>query len=125
MARSALGQWYEDGDAIVNQGDVGDCMFVVEEGEVEVVQGSGEGAIRLAVLGEGEFFGEMAVFDRDVRSASVRALGKVQVMTVDRATFLRRISEDPTLAFRIIKKMSGRIRDLNNELTGLKGGAPE
>ena len=102
MVRSALGKWYE-----------------------EVVQGSGENRIRLAVLGEGEFFGEMAVFDRDVRSATVRALGKVQVMTVDKATFLRRISEDPTLAFRIIKKMSGRIRDLNNELSGPKSRTHE
>jgi len=125
MARSALGKWYEDGEAIVNQGDVGDCMFVIEQGEVEVVQRSGENGVRLAVLGEGEFFGEMAVFDRDVRSATVRALGKVQVMTVDRVTFLRRISEDPSLAFRIIKKMSGRIRDLNNELTGLKSKTRE
>jgi CRP-like cAMP-binding protein len=125
MVRSALGKWYEDGDTIISQGEVGDCMYVVEEGEVEVVQGSGENRLRLAVLGEGEFFGEMAVFDRDVRSATVRALGKVQVMTVDKATFLRRISEDPTLAFRIIKKMSGRIRDLNNELSGSKSETHE
>ena len=125
MARSALGKWYEDGEAIVSQGDVADCMYIIEQGEVEVVQGSGEDAFRLAVLGEGEFFGEMAVFDRDVRSATVRALGKVQVMTIDKATFLRRISEDPSLAFRIIKKMSGRIRDLNNDLTGLKGKTRE
>jgi len=125
MTRSALGKWYEDGEAIVSQGDVGDCMFVIEQGEVEVVQGSGENDVRLAVLGEGEFFGEMAVFDWDVRSATVRALGKVQVMTVDRVTFLRRISEDPSLAFRIIKKMSGRIRDLNNELTGFKSKTRE
>ena len=125
MVRSALGKWYEDGDAIVSQGDVADCMYVVEQGEVEVVLGSGEAGIRLAVLGEGEFFGEMAIFDRDVRSATVRALGKVQVMTIDKATFLRRISEDPSLAFRVIKKMSRRIRDLNNELTSLKSGARE
>ena len=125
MVRSALGRWYEDGDAIVSQGEVADCMYVVEQGEVEVVQGSGENEFRLAVLGEGEFFGEMGVFDRDVRSATVRALGKVQVMTIDKATFLRRISEDPSLAFRIIKKMSSRIRDLNNELTGLKGKTGE
>jgi len=125
MVRSALGRWYEDGDAIVSQGEAADCMYVVEQGEVEVVQGSGENEFRLAVLGEGEFFGEMGVFDRDVRSATVRALGKVQVMTIDKATFLRRISEDPSLAFRIIKKMSSRIRDLNNELTGLKGKTGE
>ena len=85
MARSALGKWYEDGEAIVSQGDVGDCMFVIEQGEVEVVQRSGENGVRLAVLGEGEFFGEMAVFDRDVRSATVRALGKVQVIRETRS----------------------------------------
>ena len=125
MARSALGKWYEEGEAIVTQGEAGDCMYVVEQGEVEVVQGSGEDDVRLAVLGEGEFFGEMAIFDRDARSATVRALGKVQVMTIDKATFLRRISEDPSLAFRIIKKMSRRIRDLNNEVTDLRGKTRE
>jgi CRP-like cAMP-binding protein len=120
MAGNPLGQSYEDGEAIVNQGEVGDCMYVIEAGEVEVVQRAGDAFVQLAVLGAGDFFGEMAVFDRDLRSATVRALGKVKVMTVDKATFLRRVSEDPTLAFRIVKKMSGRIRDLNNELTELK-----
>ena len=124
MAPSALGKWYQQGDVIVRQGEVGNCMYVVEDGQVEVIHQTPDEDIRLAVLDKGEFFGEMAVFDHDVRSATVRALSKVQVLTVDKAAFLRRITEDPSLAFRIIKKMSGRIRGLNTELMRLKGAPP-
>ncbi len=74
------------------------------------------------MLGEGDFFGEMALFEREARSATVRALGEVRVLTVDKRTLLRRINEDPSLAFRIVQKMSGRIRELNTEVVRLKAG---
>lgn len=76
--------------------------------------------MRLAVLGKGNFFGEMAIFEREIRSATVRALGKVRVLTVDKKILLRRISEDPSLALRILEKMSNRIRALDNELVHLR-----
>ena len=120
MAGGALGRAYHDKEAIIQQGETGDCMYVVQSGQVEVVRVA-EGKDRLlAVLGAGDFFGEMAIFDRDVRSATVRAKGEVRVLTVDRTTFLRRISEDPSLAFRIVEKMSSRIRELNEEVSRLK-----
>jgi CRP-like cAMP-binding protein len=121
MAARALGKSYRNGETIVRQGEVGDCMYVIEAGEVEVVHESGDEETRLAVLGAGDFFGEMAVFDRAQRSATVRALGDVQALTIDKTTFLRRISQDPTLAFRVVQKMSHRIRELNAELARFKG----
>jgi CRP-like cAMP-binding protein len=63
----------------------------------------------------------MAIFDRDVRSATVRALGEVRVLTVDKKNFLRRIHQDPSLAFRIVETMSLRIRELTDENARLKG----
>jgi CRP-like cAMP-binding protein len=50
----------------------------------------------------------------------VRALGDVRVLTIDKKTFLRRVHEDPSLAFRILQKMSYRIRELDTELVRLK-----
>lgn len=117
MDTGALGKVYEDGEIIVRQGEVGDCMYVIQEGQVEVIAEEGGEEIHLAVRGEGEFFGEMAIFDRDVRSATVRAMGQVRALTVDKKNFLRRIHEDPALAFRIVETMSRRLRELQAELT--------
>ena len=53
-------------------------MYVIQEGQVDVVADKDGTEVRLAVLGEREFFGEMAIFDREVRMATVRALGPVR-----------------------------------------------
>jgi CRP-like cAMP-binding protein len=118
----ALGKVYQEGEVIVRQGEVGDCMYVIQEGQVEVVLEKDSGEVRLAVRGEGEFFGEMAIFEREVRMATVRALGQARVLTIDKKNFLRRIHEDPSLAYRIVQTMSHRIRELSAEVAQLKGG---
>ena len=117
-----LGRVYQDGQVIVRQGEVGDCMYVIQEGQVEVVLEKDGEEVRLAVRGEGEFFGEMAIFEREVRMATVRALGQARVLTIDKKNFLRRIHEDPSLAYRIVQTMSRRIRELSAEVAQLKGG---
>jgi len=119
MDTGALGKVYNDGEVIVRQGDEGHCMYVIQAGEVEVVR-EGDGAeIALAVLGAGDVFGEMALFDREARSATVRAKGEARVLTLDKRTFLRRVHEDPSVAFRILQRMSHRIRQLNDEIARL------
>lgn len=120
METNALGKVFEDGETIIRQGDYGDCMYVIQEGKVEIIQELDECQIRLAVRKKGEFFGEMAIFEHEVRSATIRALGEVRVVTIDKKNFLRRIHEDPSLAYRIVQTMSNRIRELSLELTQLK-----
>ena len=120
MDQGALGREYEDGEIIVRQGEVGDTMFVIQEGRVEVLSDAGGREIRLRVAAEGEFLGEMAIFERVDRSATLRAMGRVRILTIDKKNFLRRIHEDPSLAFRIVKTMSGRIRELSDEIARLK-----
>ena len=122
MEAGVLGKLYHDGETIVRQGEVGDCMYVVQAGQVEVLQGKENKEVRLAVLNEGDFFGEMAIFEREVRSATVRAMGDVRVLTVEKKNFLRRIQEDPSLAYHIVQTMSHRIRELNAEMVRIKTG---
>ena len=119
MDTGALGKIYQDGEVIVRQGDVGECMYVIQDGQVEVVIEDNGIEVVLAERGEGEFFGEMAIFDRDVRSATVRAKGQVRAITVDKKSFLRRIHKDPSLAFRLVEMMSSRIRELSDEVARL------
>jgi len=118
MGKGALGKVYADGEDIVRQGDVGDCMFVVQTGRVEVIQAADSGEQHLAFLETGDFFGEMAVFEKETRSATVRASGEARALKVDKKTLLRRIKEDPLLAVNLLQTMSHRIRDLNAGMAG-------
>ncbi len=116
MGKRTLGKHYNDQEIIVKQGEAGNCMYVIQEGQVEVVrEGNGEELV-LATLEEGEFFGEMAIFEREVRSATVRAKGGADILTIDKRTFLRRVQEDPAIAFNILEMMSRRIRMLDEKL---------
>ena len=119
MAKGELGRQYGAGETIVREDESGDCLYVIQSGEVEVIRERDGAEVQLAVLRESDFFGEGSLFDREKRSATVRALGDVRVLTVDKKTLLRRIQEDPTLAYRIIETMSHRVRDLDATVTRL------
>jgi CRP-like cAMP-binding protein len=111
--KRGLGKVYDDGEVVIREGEIGDCMYVVQAGEVAVLRGSDGEEHELARLQAGDFFGEMAVFEREVRSATVRTVGEAQILKIDRKTLLRRIREDPLLAVKLMEKLSHRIRELN------------
>ena len=119
-AQGALGRTYRDGEIVCSQGDVGECLYVVQEGELEVMVDQGGGSVVLRVVGKDELIGEMAIFQREVRSATVRARGTARVLTLDKRNFLRRINEDPSLAFRIVETMARRVRDLSKQVVDLR-----
>jgi CRP-like cAMP-binding protein len=123
MSNGALGKVYHDGEVIVRQGDLGDAMFVVQEGQLEILLEKDGRENRIRVAGKNELIGEMAVIEREVRSATVRALGDARVLTVDRKNFLRRINEDPSLAFRLMETMSLRVRELSEEIARLRAAS--
>ena len=113
MAKGDLGKLYRNGEVLCREGDKGDHMFIIQQGTVEVVTSNGGRETSLATLTEGAIIGEMAVFEKEPRSATVRAVGDVRALTVDKKNLLRRVSEDPTLAFRLIQTLSERVRRLS------------
>lgn len=120
MKSGELGKTYNNGDIIIKQGEPGDCMYVIQSGEVEIIMDKDGTEIQIAKRKTGDFIGEMALFSREVRSATVKAFGEVRVLTVDKKNLLKSIQKDPSLAFRIIETLSKRIRDLSEEITPLK-----
>jgi CRP-like cAMP-binding protein len=120
MDTGGLGKLYNDGEVIIKQGDSGNCMYVIQSGEVEVISDNNGKEVRLAIRKEGDFFGEMALFSKELRSATIRALGDTRILTVDRKNLLKSIQKDPSLAFRIIETLSKRIRDLSEEIAPYK-----
>ena len=120
MAR--LGKKYQAGEVICRRGDAGDCMYVIQKGEVEAVAERDGEELLLRKMGANEFFGEMALFEKEQRTATIRATKPTRVLTVDKKNFLAGIHEDPSLAFRIVETMSHRIRDLTDRLAHYEGG---
>ncbi len=116
MKSGQLGKIYPAGEVLARQGELGNCMYVIQSGKVELIKGSEGHEICVAHLGEGDFFGEMELFGKEPRSVTARALSEVCLLTVDQKLLLRRIQEDPSLGFRIIQKLSKRVRELENEL---------
>ena len=100
-------------------------MYILLDGRVQVSVHGDDGEVRLRELSTGDIFGEMALFMRAPRSATVRALGQVRVLTLKKREFLAKVHEDPSLAFRILQQMSERISALSQELAHLKHGTPE
>jgi CRP/FNR family cyclic AMP-dependent transcriptional regulator len=120
MTSGSLGQVYAPGEIVILQGDTGDAMFVIQQGQAEILVEQDGTTSRVNVVGEGEIIGEMAIFEKEARSATVRALSEMRVLTVDKKNFLRRISEDPSIAFNLVQMMSRRIRQLTARLADLE-----
>ena len=123
MESGSMGKEYADREVVCRQGETGNCMFVVLAGRLSVVREDADREVTVGELQGGDVFGEMAIVDQGPRSATVRAKGNARVLTLDKRAFLKKVREDPSLAFRIIQQMSGRIRYLNDELSRV-GGQP-
>lgn len=120
MNEGRLGRDYADGEVICREGEPGDRMYVIQAGRAAVRRQEGGVDVEVGELQPGDVFGEMSIFDRKPRSATVCAKGRARVLTLDKRAFLRGVHEDPSLAYRILQEMSQRIRRLDEELALLK-----
>lgn len=114
-----LGKLYQPGDILIRQGQVGECMYVIQEGQVALMRQQGGEEVLLGVRSAGEVLGENAIFEREVHTAEVRALSQVRVITVDKDNFTRRIHEDPSLAYRLFQLTSRRMREMSQQIVVL------
>ncbi|MEO5338983.1 MAG: GGDEF domain-containing protein [Magnetococcus sp. MYC-9] len=104
-----LGKLFKKGEVIFHQGDVADCMYVVQKGEVELVVESDYGFKSLAIHRSGDVFGEVSLFVGKARFATARAVQDAWVLTLDEKAFVARLHQDPSLAFHMIRQMAHRI----------------
>lgn len=119
-----LGRIYREGAVVCRQGELGECMYMVSEGQVEIMVRDGDKEFCLGVLETGDFFGEAELLQQGVRRATLRAVGDCIVMSIDKRTFLHRLHEDPSFAVNVIRKMSKRIQGLEQALIRSSGVAP-
>ncbi len=105
---------YRAGDEIVREGDEGVGFFLITRGKVDVVRG----ATHLDTLGEGDFFGEMALLDNHRRSATVRATEPATCLAMLRSDFLAELRSNAEVAVEMLAYMSRRLRELDERLAG-------
>ncbi len=117
MESTVLGRWFKDGEIICRQGELTDCLYVVERGQVELMRRQGNKEFCIRLLTEGDAWGEDGLLRRNhTRDTTARAIGEVCVLTLEKRMFLDRLQEDPSFVLKIMRKMSRRIRELEDAL---------
>jgi CRP-like cAMP-binding protein len=119
------------GTRVVNEGDPAREMFVVLEGELEVLKKADTGAeVRVAMLGPSSWFGEMSILDVQNRSASVRALApsrlvRISAEHVDRCLYRRDLKSYALFVMNIARELSRRLRVTDSILAHFMGSVAE
>lgn len=109
------------GDMIFSQGDLGTEMFIIQDGEVEIIKNINGEAHLLSHLEKGDFFGEMALLEASPRTADAIARTEVKVLLINGSRFDDMLKRNPEIAVRIIRKYSKRLREANTLLERLVG----
>jgi uncharacterized membrane protein len=106
------------GSMVLNQGDSGSSMYIVESGECNIhLPGDASRRISLKDIARGEYFGELALFDEMPRSASVLATTDAVLLELDRDTLEGFLGRRPQVALAILRTMSARLRETNTMLS--------
>ncbi len=101
------------GQRIFAEGDASDVAYVIRAGRVEILKATARGPVRLAVLAEGDVFGEMGLLDERPRSATARALDAVTVEAISPAAFVRLLMTEPKRSLRLLHALFERLRIAN------------
>lgn len=103
----------EDGRVLVKQGAPGHEFFIIEEGSAKVVRHNR----KVATLGAGDFFGELALLDGAPRDATVTAESDMKVIVLGRREFLGLLDEVPGVSLKVMKGMAQRLREADSKPT--------
>jgi CRP/FNR family transcriptional regulator, cyclic AMP receptor protein len=105
---------FRSGADVIREGDLGEALFVILEGEAKVTRGGR----KLAVLEPGDFFGEVSLFDRGPRTATVTAQTPLATVRIFRKGFMKLVESDPKMAEQILIELAGRLRSVEKSLLG-------
>ncbi|GAB4374548.1 MAG: Crp/Fnr family transcriptional regulator [Spirochaetales bacterium] len=108
------------GTVIFREGDEGNEMYIIQDGKVRISKSIGNKDHVLAILGKGEFFGEMAIVNRIRRTATAQTVTDTHLLTFDRQGFRSMIEKNSRIAMNIIDKLCRRLQQANMQIQQLK-----
>lgn len=121
LARIMVKEKLRAGDAVFNEGDVGDKMYVIVKGSIDIIKMTEKGPGQILVtLGKGDFFGEMSLIDDAPRSASAMAGEESVLLSINKKDFTLLLDSSPTIAAKIYKffviTLNQRLRETNEKI---------
>ena len=118
MFQIASYETFQDGQVIFKEGDSGDWLYIVMDGEVEITKAAENRKILIDIVVSGEIFGELAYIDNKPRSATATAKGITQLGIVDREFFDREFNALSTDFQKMLKTVVFRLRKTNEKMMG-------
>lgn len=116
LRQVAQARTFRSGENIFKEGDAGDGLYILTDGQVEISVQLREGVRHVfALIEPGQVFGEMAVVEDQPRSASAVACEAVAAFFVPRAEMLELVAASPALALALLREISGRLREFNRQ----------
>lgn len=117
---------YMKGGMIFMEEDKGESFFLIANGIVKVTRVNDRGQeVILAILGEGDFFGEMALLDGEGRSANIVAVEDTTALVLSRVDFLDILKQYPIIAIHLLQELTQRLRTSDQQIESLSLSAAE
>ena len=113
---------YDPGQVMFNAGDMGDAAYIVIDGSVEISVPSPSGPIVVNTLGKNDIIGEIAIFGDVPRTATAKALTRVETLKISKELFMKVIRENPDAAVELIKILAARLASTTSQLTRTRSG---
>ncbi|ADO71244.1 Crp/Fnr family transcriptional regulator [Stigmatella aurantiaca] len=119
-----FGQEFPKGTVLFQEGEPGKDMFVLQSGKITISKKVREVEKHLAVLGPGEFFGEMAIISNKPRNATATVTEDAKLLVIDSKTFEAMIRGNAEIAVRMIKKLAERLSEMSAQIENLMHSDP-
>ena len=120
LSSSSIMRNYPKNTVIINENDHADSLYVIESGRVKVYCSDKNGKeFIMNTLGEGDYFGELALLDDDKRSASVRTMEKANFCIIYKEDFNKVLDQHPNIAKTLIRNLTRRVRKLTQDVKAL------
>lgn len=116
IAEIAEEQLFLDKALLCREGEPGHALFIIASGTVDVLKKSGDSEKVLASRTTGDFVGEMAILEVAPRSATLKARGGVRTLVIDGEAFKAILYDRPQVAVSVLRRMSTRVRELNEKV---------
>ncbi len=113
--KSGFEKQLNTGEVLFKDGDRGDEMYLIKSGKIRISKSAGEVEKTLAVLKEGDFFGEMSVIDGSPRSATATAIEPAELVIFDREVFMNQVRENPLIEY-VLHTLIRRLRDADEQI---------
>jgi len=114
-----FGKEVPKGTILFRENEPGQEMYIIQSGKVRISKKVREIDKTLAILGKGDFFGEMSILNNKPRSATVEVIEDAKLLVIDPQTFEKMVRNNAEISLRIIKNLSARLQEADNQIENL------